>query len=58
MSILRLNKKQLSPRLLTALRLCIALLAVGFLVYGMRRGEVALVLKKAVRICMECIGLG
>ena len=55
---MRLNKKQLSPRLLTALRLCVALLAVGYLVYGMRRGEVALVLKKAVRICMECIGLG
>ena len=32
--------------------------AVLFLIYGVSRGEVALVLNKAIYICMECIGLG
>ena len=31
--------------------------AVLFLIYGVSRGEVALVLNKAIYICMECIGL-
>ncbi len=26
--------------------------------YGVSRGETGIVLRKAVRICMECIGLG
>jgi len=36
--------------------LCIA--AAVFILIGITRGEVALVLKKAVNICLECIGLG
>jgi len=30
----------------------------GMLAYGIYRGEVAMVLNKAVNICLECIGLG
>ncbi len=30
----------------------------GFVVYGITDGEAGLVLKKAIAICMECIGLG
>ena len=32
--------------------------SVAVMVYGATRGELQVVLMKAVRICMECIGLG
>lgn len=41
-----------------ALRWGILLAAVGFLVWGIQRGEAAVVLRKAINICFECIGLG
>lgn len=34
------------------------LLALAFLVIGIWRGEADTVFRKAVNICMECIGLG
>ena len=37
---------------------CILAAAAVFLLLGVYRGEVMLVFAKAVRICMECIGLG
>lgn len=39
-------------------RIGLLVLAGGFVVYGVTRGEMATVLKKAVYICLECIGLG
>lgn len=33
-------------------------LAVACMAFGIYRGEVGTVLAKAIRICMECIGLG
>lgn len=36
----------------------ILVVAVMMIVYGMYRGEVSIVLNKAVNVCLECIGLG
>ncbi len=38
----------------------VILIGVGavFLVWGILRGEAQVVLSKAIRICLECIGIG
>ena len=33
-------------------------LAVCCILWGLWRGEARIILQKAVRVCMECIGLG
>ncbi|MDD4508120.1 MAG: CD1871A family CXXC motif-containing protein [Eubacteriaceae bacterium] len=33
-------------------------LAIGMIAWGVSRGEVNIVLAKAVNVCLECIGLG
>lgn len=48
-------------RRLTSSRLTgvvIAALGLVMMVYGIWRGEMATVLTKAIRICLECIGIG
>ncbi|GJN65659.1 MAG TPA: thioredoxin [Candidatus Faecalibacterium intestinipullorum] len=47
-------------RFLRQNRAGLALIGLGlvFLVLGAGRGEIELVYRKAVNICMECIGLG
>jgi len=46
------------PRLLLLVQLLLCITAAAFIYIGVRRGEVSIVLKKAVNICLECIGLG
>ena len=43
---------------LAAARVFLLGAAAFFILCGVQRGEVAIVLKKAVNICLECIGLG
>jgi hypothetical protein len=33
-------------------------IGIAFIVIGVSRGEAATVLMKAIRICLECIGIG
>ncbi len=39
-------------------RLAIFMVAGVMTVYGISRGETAVVLNKAINICLECIGIG
>lgn len=41
-----------------ALRAAAILAGAAFVALGIWRGEVAVVLRKAVNICLECIGVG
>ncbi len=36
----------------------VIVLGIGFLIFGIYRGELDVVLRKAVNICLECIGIG
>lgn len=47
-------------RILSAPRAGIVIAVLGLLVmgFGICRGEMAVVLEKAVNICMECVGIG
>lgn len=45
-------------RWMVGLRFGLLAVAAAMIVYGVSRGEVAIVLKKAVNLCLECIGLG
>ncbi|AGT44866.1 hypothetical protein TPE_2392 [Treponema pedis str. T A4] len=36
----------------------VIVLSLGMMLFGIYRGEVSVVLKKAINICMECIGIG
>ncbi len=49
------NESRISRFLVPAV---LILIGIGFMIYGTVDGEAGAVLRKAVAICMECIGLG
>lgn len=44
-------------RIIQLLRAAIFIIAALCIFTGINRGEVSIVLRKAIRICLECIGL-
>lgn len=48
----------MSGRMIRILRWGILVLAVAFILLGLIRDEHVMVLQKAVRVCLECIGIG
>lgn len=48
----------LSPKKINALRLIVGLVAVVFIAYGAFSGQALATFRKAIRICLECIGIG
>lgn len=59
----RKNKKQsfsarISERTAFFLGIVILILGAAFMIFGIWRGEMAVVFENAVNICMECIGIG
>ena len=40
------------------LAIAVMLVGIALIVYGISRGQVTSVFNKAVRVCMECIGIG
>ena len=42
----------------TAVQLALLVLGVAMIGFGLWRGEAATVLSKAIRLCMECVGIG
>jgi hypothetical protein len=46
------------PRYKTAAQLVLLLSAIAMILLGIRLGEAETVLSKAIRLCMECVGIG
>lgn len=54
----KIRNKEMENRTRRLIAGAILVVAVTMIVYGIYRGEVSIVLNKAVNVCLECIGLG
>ncbi|EHL09290.1 hypothetical protein HMPREF9624_01331 [Oribacterium asaccharolyticum ACB7] len=50
-----MKQKILKSRLTSLVLLCIG---IAMMYIGVHRGEALVVMNKAIRVCMECIGIG
>ena len=50
-----MKQKILKSRLISLVLLC---MGIAMMYIGVHRGEVLVVMNKAIRVCMECIGIG
>lgn len=50
-----MKRKILKSRLSSLILLC---MGIAMMYFGYQRGEVQIVMNKAIRVCMECIGIG
>ena len=50
-----MKQKILKSRLIALVLLC---MGIGMMYIGVHRGEALVVMNKAIRVCMECIGIG
>lgn len=44
--------------LMKIVQLLLIVVAVGFICFGVYRGEVETVFSKAINLCLECVGIG
>jgi hypothetical protein len=51
-------KSAAPARNVNAVRIVLLVLAVVFIIVGIRNGSMMAVVNKAIRICTECVGLG
>jgi hypothetical protein len=47
-----------SPKVRLAVQILLFVTAFAFICFGVYRGEVETVFAKAVRVCLECVGIG
>jgi len=52
------ERKEMKLAVKRSAQAVMTLLAIGFICYGAYRGEVNSVFTKAIRLCMECVGIG
>ena len=53
-----MRDKNKAQRIMTGLQIMTGVLGAALLIGGLVQGEYAVTLNKAVRICLECIGIG
>ena len=52
------NQRVMKTKKELAVKIFILAMAVGFIFYGAYRGEANTVFSKAIRLCLECVGIG